>query len=192
LRNPAHKYTLIVETVAVFFAIAVALFAQSHANHMHSSASGVTAPPGVIDGSLHPELIPDEAAITVFWISIMEPPNSDPLARDRFDAKIHKMDLPATDAEILWAAAQQFQSAFEPYRDQARQLAEASVAKAVPAATLKALAQQRADVAASIDRLASTNHAGILGRLSPKGAVAFRENLMDVKLHMKIVPPPKM
>jgi hypothetical protein len=171
----------------------ILLAQQPAAHHAHARSSTHSAPvAAVIDGAIHPELIPDEAAITVFWISVMEPPDSDPMARNRFDAKIQKMNLPAADAEILWGAAQQFHVAFLPQWDHARQLAEASVARGVSAANLKALGQQRADVAASIDRLASTAHSGILARLSPKGAKAFRENLLDVKMHMKIVPPPKM
>ena len=67
---------------------------QTHAGHIHAAGSGPVAAAGVIDGRLHPELISDQEGITVFWISIMEPPDSDEMARNRFHAKIHKISMP--------------------------------------------------------------------------------------------------
>ena len=164
---------------------------SNHSAHIHTNGTAVSTTP-VIDGSVHPELITDQEAITVFWISIMEPSGADQTAQNRFAAKTGKMKLSASDRALLWAAAQDFYRDFMPYRDRAQQLADASVGLRASTDKPTAVAQQRATVAASIDQLATSAHQGMLTKLSPSAAAAFKANLADVKAHMKIVPPPHM
>lgn len=165
---------------------------QSHSAHASPITTTANA---TIDGSVHPELISDEEAITVFWISVMEPPSAGALEKSRFAAKTSSMDLEADDSLILWNMAQSFYTQFQPYLTQAQQLAAAAVAPitAATAATSAAdLKQQRGAVAASIDQLAMDTYDNVLASLSPKAAANLRSRIQDVKKHMRIIPPPTM
>lgn len=162
-----------------------------HSGHVHTQAA-LAAPAGMIDGALHPELISDQEAITVLWISLMEPSGAGADAQARFAAKTRKINLPPADSAILWAAAQNFYSQFMPLRQQAQQLADAAAGKRPTADLPSAIAQQRGDVAAAIDRLALTTQSAALASLSPRAAAALKAHLADFKAHMKIIPPPQM
>lgn len=166
---------------------------KSHAQgtHVHTRAAA-TASPAIIDGSVHPEPISDQEAITVFWISIMEPPTAGDPERARFSAKIGKMNLDDNDKASVWGAAQGFHEQFTPYLAQAQQLATAASSPGTPASSLADVTQKRIAVAMAIDRLAMTAHNDVLASLSTKGAAGLKAQIADVKAHMKIVPPPKM
>jgi hypothetical protein len=180
-------------TLSVFLGGVNGAAAQSvnHSDHVHSQGIAASTS-AMIDGAVHPELITDQEAITVFWISIMEPPEANEIAKNRFAAKTGKINLSPSDSAILWAAAQAFYRDFMPYRERAQQLAEAAVGKRASADTPYSIAQQRATVAINIDQLALATHQSLLTRLSPAAGAAFKTNLADVKAHMKIVPPPHM
>ena len=158
--------------------------------HVHNARPG--AQPHVIEASVNPELISDQEAITVFWISVMEAPTAGSSEKARFTAKIGGMNLSQPDAALAWAAAASFYSQFIPLRTQAQQLAASAGSAAAGSPALASIAQQRAAVAASIDRLALTTHTNLLLIASPEGAASFRNNLAVVKSHMKIVGPPPM
>jgi hypothetical protein len=182
--------------LAVILAVAGALAAAAQTGHLHihtiQAAAGVSVePPGVIDGSVHPELISDQEAITMFWIAVMEPASAAALEKGRFAAKTGGMGLSGPDAALVWSAAVNFNTQFAPYLAQAQQLASAA-GDPTQASSLPSITQQRIAVAGAIDLLATATHNGLIAGLSPRGAAALKAQLLDVKKHMKIVPPPKM
>jgi hypothetical protein len=168
------------------------LFGQSHAGHVHAAGRGPVAPAGVVDGSVHPELISDQAALTVFWISLMEPPAAGAIERARFAAKTQALPLSEAEKSVLWSAAQDFYTRFIPYREQAQRLADAAAGKQATADSPAAVLQQRLGVAAAIDRLAAEAQQSVLAKLGARSAEALQAHLTEVKRHMKIVPPPAM
>jgi len=177
---------------AFILTAAVGPAANAQNGHLHGGgqpmgANGSSAA-GVIDGAVNPELISDQEAITVFWISIMEQPTAGAMEKNRFIAKTLGMHLSAADAALLWSSAVVFNNQFTPYLAQAQQLATA----ATTPASASAIAQQLAAIAAAIDRLAMTTYNGLLAGLSPAGAAALAAKIAEVKTHMKIIPPPKM
>jgi hypothetical protein len=164
---------------------------SGHAGHVHTKAA-TSSSAVAIDGAVHPELISDQEAMTVFWISIMEAPSAGEVEKNRFAAKTATLNLNPDDKALLWAAAQDFYAKFMPYREQAQQYADAAVGKRASTDPPLVIAQHRASVATAIDQLASNTHTGLLAKLSPTAAASFKTALADVKAHMKIIPPPKM
>jgi hypothetical protein len=137
-------------------------------------------------------LISDQEAITVFWMSLMEPAGAGDDAKARFAAKTRKINLEPSDNALLWTAAQRFYSQFMPYRQQAQQLADTASGKRPSTEAPALIAQQRASVAAAIDALALSTQTGLLASLSPHAAAALKAHMADVKAHMKVIPPPRM
>lgn len=184
------SYLWIIPACILIAAVEPAASAQN--GHSHSGSQPMTAngssAAGVIDGAVNPELISDQEAITVFWISIMEQPTAGAMEKNRFTAKTLGMHLTAADAALLWNSAVVFNNQFTPYLAQAQQLATAVTTPG----SASSIAQQRAATAAAIDRLAMTTYNGLLSGLSPAGAAALSAKIADVKTHMKIIPPPKM
>ena len=184
--------------IAAIFAIMGGLATQAQSGHIHTqttqTAPGASiAPPGVIDGSVHPELISDQEAITMFWIAVMEQPTAGAPEKGRFSAKTGGMNLSGADAALIWSAAVSFNAQFAPYLAQAQQFASTAGNPSTPPSSLASITQQRVAVAAAINQLAMTTHNGLLlAGLSPKGAAALNVQILDVKKHMKIIPPPKM
>jgi hypothetical protein len=185
------KHLKILAASLITIGIAVAQNPNSHTAHVRPKGPAV-ATVTLIDGSVHPELITDQEAITVFWISLMEPPGADEAARNRFAAKISKIKLDPSESALVWTAAQKFYRDFMPLRDRAQALADSAVAHQASTANSYVVAQQRAAVANSVDQLALNFHTSLLVKLSPSAVASFRANLADVKAHMKIVPPPSM
>src|SRR5215471_18201282 len=54
-------------------------------------------PPGTIDGADHPELIPDEVAYKMLFLSLMEPENPTEAQRARQEAKLRMIVLSEND-----------------------------------------------------------------------------------------------
>ena len=183
--------------IAVILAVAGGLAASAQSGHVHTQTIQTTpgasiAPSGVIDGSVHSELISDQEAITMFWIAVMEPTSAAAPVKGRFAAKTGGMGLSSPDAALIWSAAVTFNAQFAPYLAQAQQFASAAGNTSTPSSSLASITQQRIAVAAAIDQLAIATHNGLLAGLSPEGAAALKAQIQDVKKHMKIVPPPKM
>ena len=168
-----------------FILMPVAL-AQTH-NH-HGLSQQVTA----LSGKDHPELISDQEAITIFFITIMAPSTAGAPEKNRFSAMTGRMQLSEADSSLLWKAAQTFHSQFQPYRTEADTLAK-TVGDTKRLDTERMDAQQRRiGVVANIDVLAQSTYAEAATHLSPVGAAKLHEHIEYVKTKMKIVPSPKM
>ena len=103
--------------IAVILAVAGGLAASTQSGHVHTQTIQTTpgasiAPSGVIDGSVHSELISDQEAITMFWIAVMEPTSAAAPVKGRFAAKTGGMGLSSPDAALIWSAAVTFNAQF--------------------------------------------------------------------------------
>ncbi|MGD0223249.1 MAG: hypothetical protein ABSF71_12995 [Terriglobia bacterium] len=73
------------------------------ANKSGAFAAGIspqaepTYPPGTIDGAKHPELIPDEVAYKMLFLSVMEPANLTDAQRARQEAKLRMIGFSEED-----------------------------------------------------------------------------------------------
>ena len=160
--------------------------AQTH-NH-HDPTEQVTT----LSGKDHPELISDQEAITIFFITIMAPATAGAPERNRFSAMTGRMQLSEADSSMLWKAAQTFHSRFQPYRTEADTLAK-TVGDTKRIDTERMDAQRRRiGVVANIDALAQSSYAEAVAHLSPVGAAKLHDHIQYVKTKMKIVPSPKM
>jgi hypothetical protein len=70
-------------------------------------------PPGIIDGSKTPDLIPDEAAYRVVFIAFAEPANATDAQKTRFRAKLCPAGLRKDDEQALFSIL----SAFKKHTD---------------------------------------------------------------------------
>jgi hypothetical protein len=162
-------------------------FAQEHVHHSATPTSRVS-----IDGAVHPELISDQEAITIFFLTIMEPPTAGEIEKARFSAKTGRMHLVEQDAALLWAAAQRFHEQFQPHKERADRLARAAGDHGKSSDDRTAAQLQRISVVRNIDDLALTTYTDVLARLSPAGAESLKAHIAYVKTKMQIIPGPKM
>jgi hypothetical protein len=149
------------------FALPLNLFSQGF------SQAPSTSPPGLVDGSKNPELIPDSAAYRLVFISLMAktiPDSGDPKALARRNAALHATGLSSGDQAVL---IQELAGFSEQYKSWQTQLAGPANA-----------ASRKAQVASLV--LATRN--ALIKQLSPDGAATFVSYVQARKSRMVVRP----
>jgi hypothetical protein len=140
-----------------------------------------------VDGALHPELISDQEAITVFFVSTATPHNATPQDLRRLDARIRRMGLNESDRAMTIRYIQEFYDNFMPYKNSA-----ATLAAQIHASPDPVLTQRRTAVVLSVEALTARTFGSLAASLSPDGALRLRNHIAYLKTRMKIVAAPPM
>lgn len=141
-------------------------------------------PPGTVDGSKNPELIPDEVAYRLFFLAVAEPQNASDDHKARARAKLNPTGLDEQDTETLLGALAEFRSQIDPLHTQAVEIRARSPFPH-PDSTdwqqLKTLGQQR-------DKVVRDTVTWVPTRLTPLGRQMLDAYLQEAKRGMKIIP----
>jgi hypothetical protein len=157
-----------------------ALLAQ-HQNHTPAGASPS------IDGAVTPDLISDETAIRSFLLSITESRAADGAAQGRLRVKLARIRLTQEDTNILIAGIYDFHEALQVHLQTARGLA-ARLQTSPNDADMQAYVQTYQD----LGNLSQSTFAGLLNRLSTRGAVQLLNHIAYVKTRIKVYQTPNM
>lgn len=123
--------------LAVFFIASIPLNRKTNSNDAQAQPSaalspgapsvapppaGQSDPPGTIDGSKNPELIPDTVAYRLVLLAIAEPENASDAQKARFRAKIGGAQLGEDDIQMLLGIVGPFQNQMDALTAQANQI----------------------------------------------------------------------
>jgi hypothetical protein len=144
-------------------------------------------PPGTIDGAKNPELIPDEVAYKMLFLSIMEPENPTEAQRARQEAKLRMIGLSQDDEASFLARLGDFR---DRMRDVGARAAE--ILKATPNPPRDSAEWQELS---DLDRQAGTAVADAVEALrtglSQEGFAKLRARLLEFKHTIKAFPTPE-
>lgn len=141
-------------------------------------------PPGMIDGSKNPELIPDQAAYRAVLLAFAEPENPTDAQKARFHAKIAPAGLGGLDTDAFFAVLTHFRKQSDALHTQAAAILARNPLPhpdSVDYQTLKDISQQEQSVFAEAI-------SAIPARLSLDGAAKLDTFIKNEKRGMKYVP----
>jgi len=159
-------------------------FAQHHNVHVRGTSpqsSGSILPPGTIDGSANPELIPDVIAYRIFLSAACQQPNSPIDEKARQAAMLSQARL--SPAELVAAV-----SILANYQQQMSALEQAYNA----AVAAKSNAAIRSGFAAQRDAIVTATKGALAGSLSGPAMARFDQLIQSEKRRMKLMPFPAM
>ena len=144
----------------------------------------------IADGSKEPQMIPDEAALRVLFLSIAIP--TDPTQRQlaNYDNKIRRMSLNSADRNVFISAMKSFHAQKQVHQASLA-LSSQQMKFAVPATTGPILNKIVA-TNGLIDKLAVDTYNSLSLTLSPEGWDKLKAHLAYAKTKMKLIPPPPM
>lgn len=161
---------------------ALAQLAQSNAHANHAQVQPL------VDGSVDPELIPDELAIRVLMQTLRTAPDPDADALKRLHARISRMNLSEGDVAVLVRRAGIVE---QRAKDQEARIDVARPASASDGASTAAVdryvEEQRRLTALLVDQ-----YERLLGSLSAEGAKSLRDHILHIKSTIIIYPRPDM
>lgn len=145
----------------------------------------VSTPEPSVDGSKHPEQIPDDVAIRALMQTIRIPLNPDAAALKQLHARVDKVDLSNADFDVLVrevgildARAKEQEIRLEAMR---------------PSSGVDRFAVARyREEQAELRSLMAKHYQQLLASLSAEGALKVQEHLWHVKSQIKIYPMPNM
>ncbi len=145
-------------------------------------------PPGTIDGSVTPQLIPDSTAYQLFFNFFSNRTASE---RGKLQAYCNKATLASLNLDSILAAAAYYQQLVAPVDAQAQAIRDGNPhATAQDAALVNA---QFAHLQAQREALVTAVIAKLPDFVGPDGAVAIRQHIDGrIKPRTKIVPGPNM
>jgi hypothetical protein len=145
-------------------------------------------PPGTIDGSKTPELIPDDVAYRLVLLGIAEPENATPAQQARFRAKIASAKLDVDDTQALVVILAAFQKELDALNEQSKQI---RLRTPIPMGGTPAY-QQLAELSKQRLSVVAEAMGALPARLSPAGAAQFEAYVKAQKRGMKYVPDTPM
>jgi hypothetical protein len=168
-----YRLRLVLLVVVVCFCSGSPGRAQSSATpHQHASTSAV------IDGAVHPELIPDSMAYRTFFVSISLRVNPTAADQKGQQSRLNAIGLEESDREILAGIMADFRAKHDALIAQYNQAAEAATARG-ESSDINTLFQQ-------LDQLVQTTQDSLKARLSSKGMTQFDAFVQSEKRHMKV------
>jgi hypothetical protein len=159
-----------VTTVLVLFVFALEAWAQNFPPHQHDVAAA-----DVIDGSVHPELIPDAVAYRLYLVAVSAGPAALPDERARQHSNLQRAGLSDEDIQSAAIVLANFKTQYSALIDQYNQTAEAT--KSLDGMPLF-LAKRDALVQATRDALKSS--------LTPRGMAGLHVSIQREKAKMKV------
>jgi hypothetical protein len=185
--------------LAVFFIASIPLNRKTNSNDAQAQPSaalspgaqavtpppaGQSDPPGTIDGSKNPELIPDTVAYRLVLLAIAEPENATDAQKARFRAKIAGARLSEDDIQMLLGILGTFQNQMDALTAQANQIL---VRDPLPFAgtpdyqSLTGLSKQR-------ESIFNQAMSAVAARLSADGVARLQAYVESAKRGMKYLP----
>jgi hypothetical protein len=145
-----------------------------------------TDPPGTIEGAKNPELIPDEVAYKMLFISLVEPeyPTAEQEARQQ--ANFGMINLSADDTAVLLEVLGDFRNQMSGLDAQVGEILKVTPVPAPGSADWLNIS----DVEQQKDRLVTDTVETLGARLSPDGVAKLRVHLLDFKRGVKAIPMP--
>lgn len=141
-------------------------------------------PPGTIDGAKNPELIPDELAYKMLFLSLVEPENPTDEQQARQEAKLRLMDVSANDKAAVLEALGEFRDQMNGLDAQIAQVLKVTPSPARDSTEWLKLA----DLTKQQDYLFTLTAARLGARLSTEGGVKLQVHLGNVKRGIKSFP----
>jgi hypothetical protein len=132
--------------------------------------ASVQLPPGFVDGSKTPDLIPDSAAYRLVFLNLLGPNSLDQTILAGTYPPIAKIGLSSPDAEALQEALRQFGSAYSDWQKAFEQASRLSIPTQSLAARVDAIVQDTRDL--------------LQKRLSSSGQAKFASYVKNAKKRM--------
>ena len=157
-------------SLCVWFAFAIGAWAQnSPPPHQHTAQN-------IIDGAVHPELIPDSVAYRLYFVAVSETPSPLPNESSRQHAHLQKAGLSENDIQSAGKVLANFKTEYAAIIDSYNHSNE--VLNNTDDGLPLFLAKRDALVQATRDALKAT--------LSPQGMASFHANIQKEKAMMKV------
>jgi hypothetical protein len=134
----------------------------------------------VIDGSVHPELIPDSLAYRLYLTAVAIDQYATEDAQKKQHAHLMKTGLRETDKQTLISILADFKSKYEALVNSYNESAKAALTR-----------NETADVQGllkKLDELVQSTRDSISARLTSKGAAQLHSFVMIEKQNMKVLP----
>ena len=145
-------------------------------------------PPGTIDGSLTPQLIPDVAAYELFFDFFS---NRAPNERGKLQAYCNQTALAGVDLDSIFAVVNYYQQQVAPINARAQAIRDSNRGLTMQDAML--VNEQLAPIAREKAAVVQAVIANIPNFVGAAGALAIRQHIDGrMKPHTKIVPGPSM
>jgi hypothetical protein len=145
-------------------------------------------PPGTIDGAKHPELISDDVAYKMLFLSLMEPENLTDAQKARQQAKLRTIGFSEKDGAALLAALGDF-------RDRLADLAGRTqdILKVTPNPARDSPEwQELSDIEQQTNTTVTDTVEALRTGLTPEGFGKFQARMLDFKRTIKAFPTPDM
>lgn len=143
-------------------------------------------PPGTIDGSKNPELIPDEVAYRVLMIAVAEPEDAAEEQKARARAKMHAAHLNDADLDLFLSTANRFVSQVDAIAARAENV-RGTIAVIHPDSIE---GHQLSQLAREQDLTLINAIGGLRANLSIVGAEKLQAHVQNIKRKITIYPPP--
>jgi len=150
--------------------------------------AGQSDPPGTIDGSKNPELIPDMVAYRLVLLAIAEPENASDAQQARFRAKIASAQLNEDDLQMLLGILGTFQNQMDALTAQANQILARDP---LPFAGTPDY-QQLVELSKQREPVFNQAMSAVPARLSVDGAAKLQTYVQNAKRGMKYLPESPM
>jgi hypothetical protein len=147
--------------------------AQNSNPHQHDAVA-----PVVIDGAVHPELIPDSAAYRLYFLALSTGSNSSDEERKQKQAHLRKTGLQEQDLGALSTTLTEFRIKHDAL--------VAEYNRAAEAATARNEASDIHTLLRDLDELVQSTRDTLKVRLSPEGMTQFDAFVQSEKKHMKV------
>lgn len=136
-----------------------------------------------VDGAVHPELIPDDLALSVWLLAVGETSTANPDAVSRMRAKLTAVVLSPDDQLILRKAVVHFADVRDSFRIREEGFTDTSTIKGQ---------QQREQLITDQRSLFLEVKQSMITTLSREGQQSLKQHLLRVKQHMRVGQGPQM
>ena len=142
-------------------------------------------PPGTIDATKNPELIPDAVAYRLLFLTVAEPENATDEQKARAKAKINAAGLSQEDVEAFLILLAQFDQGMTAINAQISKIRDRNPLALSP---LTADGQQVIQLTSQSNQLVSDTIAALPEKLSDEGLANLQDYLQQAKSSMKYLP----
>jgi hypothetical protein len=164
------------------------------ANKAAASAAGAAPqaqpayPPGTIDGAKNPELIPDDVAYKMLFLSLMEPENPSDAQKARQEAKLRMIGLSDNDKAGFLAKLGDFRDRLSDLGGRTQEILKVTPKPARDSADW----QELSDIEQQTNTVVTDTVEALNAGLSQEGFGKFQAGMLEFKRTIKAFPMPKM
>jgi hypothetical protein len=143
-------------------------------------------PPGAIDGAKNPELIPDDIAYKMLFLSIMEPQNPTDAQKARQEAKLRMIGLSDDDKAGFLAKVGEFRDRLNDLGTQTQGILKATPKPARDSAEW----QELSDIEQQTNTAVTDTVEALRAGLTQEGFAKFQARMLAFKRTIKAFPTP--